>query len=73
MNKAYWVMWIKAAGIRALKTAAECALGVIGGSLIIAEIDWLLVGSASVIGAITSLLLSLKGLPEVAVPEIIEE
>lgn len=58
--------WLKAAGIRALKTAAEGALIVIGtNSMFIGDVDWLMVLSGAAMGAITSVLLSLKGIPEV--------
>lgn len=58
--------WLAAAGIRALKTAAEGALIVIGtNSMFIGDVDWLMVLSGAVMGAITSVLFSLKGIPEV--------
>ncbi|MBO7669751.1 MAG: hypothetical protein J6S60_04090 [Oscillospiraceae bacterium] len=59
-----WKRWIKAAGIRALKTVAQTAVATIGTSAALAEVDWLLVGSASVLAGILSLLTSLAGLPE---------
>lgn len=73
MGRDYWIKWAKAAGVRAIKTAAEAAIGVIGGSLLFSEVDWRLVGSAAVIGALSSVLLSLKGLPELKVPELSNE
>lgn len=58
--------WLKAAGIRALKTAAQAALAVVGTSTVfIHEINWLLVLSASALAAVLSLITSLAGLPEV--------
>lgn len=57
--------WIKAAGIRAIKTIAQTAIATIGTSAIISEIDWAIVASASALAGILSLLTSLAGLPEV--------
>ena len=57
--------WFKAAGVRALKTMAQTAIGVIGSSLVISDIDWLMVASASVVAGVVSILTSVTGLPEV--------
>ena len=57
--------WIKAAGIRALKTLAQTAVATIGTSALIADVDWLVVVSASALAAVLSLLTSVAGLPEV--------
>ena len=57
--------WIKAAGIRALKTVAQTAVATIGTSAVLAQVDWVMVGSASLLAGILSLLTSLAGLPEV--------
>lgn len=57
--------WGKAAGIRAVKTAAQSALGVIGASAAMGEVAWPLVGSAALLAAIVSVLTSLAGVPEV--------
>ena len=56
--------WIKAAGIRALKTVAQTAIATIGTSAALNDVDWLLVVSASVLAGILSLLTSITGLPE---------
>ena len=57
--------WIKAAGIRAIKTVAETAVATIGTSAIISDVDWKLVVSASLLSGLLSLLISVKGLPEI--------
>ena len=57
--------WIKAAGIRALKTLAQTAVATIGTTAIMSEVDWIVVASASALAAILSLLTSVAGLPEV--------
>lgn len=57
--------WIKAAGVRALKTVAQTAVATIGTSAILSAVDWKLVISASVLAGILSLLNSVAGLPEV--------
>lgn len=60
--------WLKAAGIRALKTFAQTALATIGTTAIISEIHWLTVISASGLAAILSILTSVAGLPETKEP-----
>lgn len=56
--------WIKAAGIRALKTLAQAAIAMIGTSAVLDEVNWVMVASASALAAILSLLTSVAGLPE---------
>lgn len=56
--------WIKAAGIRALKTVAQTAIAMIGTSVLMGEVDWVMVGSAALLAGILSLLTSVAGLPE---------
>ena len=63
--KEKFLRWFKAAGIRAIKTVAETAVATIGTSAVLAQVDWRLVISASVLSGILSLLISVKGLPEV--------
>lgn len=57
--------WIKAAGIRAIKTVAQTAIASIGTSAIISNVDWKVVLSASALSGILSLLTSIAGLPEI--------
>ena len=57
--------WWKAAGIRAIKTVAQTAVATIGTSAVMGDVNWLVVGSASVLAGILSLLTSVAGLPEV--------
>lgn len=64
-NKEYWLKWLKAASIRAVRTVAQTALGVIGGSVMFSEVNWGTVASAALLAGIVSLLMSVAGLPEV--------
>ncbi len=57
--------WWKAAGIRAIKTVAQTAVATIGTSSVLGDVNWLVVGSASVLAGILSLLTSVAGLPEI--------
>ena len=58
-------MWLKAAGIRALKTVAQTAVATIGTTAIMSEVDWAVVLSASMLAGILSMLTSVAGLPEI--------
>lgn len=57
--------WMKAAGIRAVKTMAQTAAATIGTTVLLSEVDWRMVISTSVLSGILSLLTSVAGLPEV--------
>ena len=57
--------WLKAAAIRAVKTIAQTAVATIGTSAVLAEVDWVVVASASILAGVLSLLTSIAGLPEV--------
>ena len=61
----YWKNWIKAAGIRAIKTVAQTAIATIGTSAVIVDVNWVMVASASALAGILSLLTSISGIPEV--------
>ena len=65
MKKSYWKEWIKAAGVRAIKTIAQTAIATIGTAAVLSAVDWKIVVSASILAGILSLLTSLTGLPEV--------
>ena len=64
MKKAFTKEWWAAAGIRALKTAAQTAVASIGVAAVLSEVDWIAVGSASLLAGVLSLLTSVAGLPE---------
>ena len=63
--KEKFIRWLKAAGIRAIKTVAETAVATIGTSAVISAVDWKLVVSASLLSVLLSLLISVNGLPEI--------
>ena len=57
--------WMKAAAVRAVKTVAQTAVATIGTSVVLADVSWTMVASASVLSGVLSLLTSVAGLPEV--------
>ena len=57
--------WVKCAGIRAIKTVAQTAVGSIGASAVFSEVNWKIVVSSALLAGIVSLLTSIGGLPEV--------
>ena len=60
MNK----KWLKAAGMRAIKTMAQTALATIGTTATLGGVDWLMVGSTAALAGVLSVLTSVAGLPE---------
>lgn len=64
-----WKLWLKAASVRAVKTVAQTAVATIGTSAVMGEVNWVMVGSASLLAGILSMLTSVAGLPEVKVEE----
>lgn len=65
INMTNFKEWIKAAAIRAIKTIAQTAVATIGTSAVLGDVNWVMVGSASVLAGVLSLLTSVAGLPEV--------
>lgn len=59
------IKWIKAAGVRAIKTVAQTAVAIIGTSVTVGTVDWKMVASASVLAGIVSILTSVAGIKEV--------
>lgn len=68
-NKEYLKQWAKAAGVRAIKTVAQAAMGVIGTSAVMGDVNWIVVCSSAALAGVVSLLTSIAGLPEINVNE----
>lgn len=61
----YWKEWARAAAIRAIKTVAQTAVGMIAVGAAASEVNWIYVGSVSLVAGVLSILTSVAGLPEV--------
>ena len=69
-SRAWWKEWLKKAGVRAVKTAAQTAVSAIGATgILIHEVNWAIVASAAAGAAALSLIMSLAGLPEIETEE----
>lgn len=64
MKKVFTKQWFKASGIRAVKTMAQTAAATIGVAAVMNDVNWIAVGSASLLAGVLSVLTSLSGLPE---------
>lgn len=69
MKKIFTKQWAKATTVRAIKTVAQTAVATIGVSAVMSDVNWIAVGSASLLAGILSVLTSVAGLPEVEVTE----
>ena len=65
MKNVFTAEWFSAAMIRAIKTIAQTAVATIGTSAVLGDVNWIMVGSASLLAGLLSMLTSVAGLPEV--------
>lgn len=65
MKKTNWKLWLKCAGVRAIKTVAQTAVATIGATVMVSDVNWVAVVSASVLAGLLSMLTSIAGLPEI--------
>lgn len=65
MKKVFTVQWVKAAGIRAIKTFAQAAIALLPAAAMITAVDWKTVMGTAALAAVASMLTSVAGLPEV--------
>lgn len=72
MPKCNFKCWIKAAAVRAVKTIAQTAVATIGTTAVMADVDWRMVASASLLAGVLSVLTSVAGLPEVKAEDAAE-
>ena len=63
--KRNWRTWLKAAGIRTIRTMAQAAVATISTSVLISEVNWAVVGSTTLLSGILCLLTAIAGLPEI--------
>lgn len=69
MKTIFTKKWLKATAVRAIKTVAQTAVATIGVSAVMSDVNWLAVGSASLLAGVLSILTSIAGLPEVTESE----
>lgn len=63
-EKRDWLVWLRYAGIRSLKTVAQAAIAAIGSTAVFTEVNWVVVGSTALLAGVLSLLTSIAGIPE---------
>lgn len=69
MKKYDWKLWVKAAGMRAVKTMAQAFIAMVGTAAVMQDVNWMMVGSATVLSGVLSLATSVAGLPELKAQE----